>query len=172
MKKLLFIVAIAAISTTTFAQKKAAASSDSKIIFSLGVEAGLPVGSFGDFYSFGIGGSLQGEYLVAKELGITLNAGYIDYLGKTINGVKVAAAGIVPVMAGLKYNFTGGPYIHGQLGAGFGTQSGAGTSFAYAAGIGYGFTKAIDAEVKYQAYSNNGATSGTVGLRLAYNFGQ
>jgi hypothetical protein len=176
MKKLLFVVAIVAISVSVNAQKKKSTTSDSKMSFSLGVEAALPIGDFGDFYSFGIGGSVEGQYHASQNVGITLNAGYIDYIGKTVDfsgfSVKYPSSGVVPVMAGVRYTFTGGPYIHGQIGGAFGTQTGAGTSLAYAGGIGYDFVKAIGAEVKYQAYSKNSATSGSVGLRLYYTFGK
>jgi hypothetical protein len=176
MKKLLFVVAVIAISTGAFAQDKKKSSSESKFTGSIGVDAALPIGTFGDIYSFGIGGTLEGEYMAASSVGITLNAGYIDFIGKTVTiggqSFKYASAGLVPVMAGIKYHITGGPYIHAQAGAGFGTQTGAGTSFAYAGGLGYDFVKTVGAEVKYQAYSNNGASSGTVALRVYYTFGK
>jgi len=169
MKKLLFVVAIVAISVSVNAQKKKETSS-SKITGSIGVEAGLPIGDFGDFYSFGIGGSVEGQYHATENVGITLNAGYINYSIKSAFGG--GSAGIIPVMAGVRYSFTGGPYIHGQVGAAFGTQTGAGSSLAYAGGIGYDFVKSVGAEVKYQAYSKNSVTNGTVGLRLYYTFGK
>jgi hypothetical protein len=94
---------------------------------------------------------------------------------------------------------SGKTYLHGQLGAGFGSQ-GIGTSFWYGAGIGFDLSKAIDAEFKYMGWKQNtiaykGGTGGgggygggtgagtggnggggygghypTLGIRLAYNF--
>ena len=171
-------VVLAAISVN--AQKKTDSKEEQKVAFSVGVEGSLPVGTFADAYKFGIGGSAQVDFAVAPELALTLNAGYISYSGKstsfTIGGVtttyKNATAGLVPVLAGIKYKF-GSSMVYGsaQLGAAFSTQSGGGTSFAYAPGIGYNFSKNVDVLVKYQGFSNNGNSSSAVGLRLAYTFG-
>jgi len=59
-------------------------TSATPIIFSFGLEPAIPIGNFQDIYSFGIGGSLQGEYNPADDLGLTLNVGYISYSGKNI----------------------------------------------------------------------------------------
>lgn len=176
MKKLILsaVVLVAAIGanaqTNSNGTAKAAAS---KFGFSVGVEAAIPVGTFGDAYSFGIGGSAQGDIWVAPELAITINAGYINYSGKTIGGYKVPSVGVIPIMAGIKYKFAGsGVYASGQLGTGIFTGGGSSTSsFAYAPGIGYNFSKNVDALLKYQAYSKNSSSLGSVGLRIAYTFG-
>ncbi|CAN5156153.1 hypothetical protein BH09BAC2_BH09BAC2_24020 [soil metagenome] len=168
MKKLLFVLTIVALSTTVNAQSTKPAMMAKPVTFSVGLEVALPTGDFGKVYSVGYGASFQGEFAVANSVGVTLNAGYMTYAFKSQYGT--GHAGFVPVMGGLKYNIAAGPYLHAQAGAAFGTSSGQGTSFVYAAGIGYGFTKAIDAELKYQAYSQTGGSLGSVGLRLAYNF--
>ena len=165
-------------------------SSGKNIIWSLGVEPSLPIGHFNDLASFGVGASLQGEYKSGKA-GITLNMGYIDYFGKTVDSISYSDFKYWPLLAGLKY-YMGKTYLHGQAGAGFGSN-GLGTSFWYGGGIGMNFTKAVDAELKYTGWNqgtvnkNNGGTNAyggstgggsggygghypTIGLRLAYNF--
>ncbi len=167
MKKLCVALAIIAITTSVNAQE----SSRSKpILFSLGLEGALPLGDFGESHDFGFGGSLQGEYKAADDLGITLNAGYLTF-SKESNTVK--SFGLIPVLAGAKYYFGGGAYAHGQLGAGFGTDEGDGVNFMYSPGLGYMFARGFDAELKYVGIGNSGEDTGSanfLGLRLAYNF--
>lgn len=175
MKKLLLMSAII---LAIVASANAQTTRDKPLLFSIGLEGALPVGEFGDTHSFGIGGTAQGEYKVASDLGITLNAGYITYSGKdytlpVIGTVEGESFGLIPVLAGVKYYFGKGAYAHGQLGAGFGTDKGDGSNFMYAPGIGYMFAPGFDAEVKYVGISLKGEDTGSlnsIGLRLAYNF--
>ena len=176
MKKLLLFLTIATTVTSVNAQKS---KTDKPLLFSLGLEGALPVGDFGDTHSFGIGGSLQGEYKADTDLGITLNAGYITYSGKEvtfpqpIGTIKMESFGLIPILAGVKYYFGGGAYAHGQLGIGMGTDEGQGSNFMYSPGIGYMFAPGLDAELKYTGLSSSGENTGSansVGLRLAYNF--
>ena len=82
MKKLFVITALLGV---TFA---ATAQNDSKKPFrvSIGAEAGLPMGDYGDYYSAVFGGSLQGEYSLDDNLAATLNAGYLNFSGKNGSG--------------------------------------------------------------------------------------
>lgn len=166
MKKLMSIVTIVVLTTTSLQ----AQTSSSPVKFSLGVEPSLPIGTFGDAYSFGIGGSVQGELKVADELGLTLNAGYINYSGKDVGGFKVPSSGIIPVLAGAKYYAAPSFYIHGQLGASFGTSTGGGTNFTYSPGIGFMASKNFDILLKYVGYSQTGGSSSAIGARVAYVF--
>ena len=212
MKKLFLVTAVAAFAISTNAQDTSMvghtqdtsrvsaarmyASGNSlrnrTFIWSIGIEPSIPFGHFKRYSSFGFGGSLQGE-LKPGKVGITLNVGYIDYFGKTVDTVKYSDFKYWPVLAGLKFYLSDKAYIHPQLGAGFGGK-GLGSSFWYGAGIGFNLSKAIDAELKYTGWEQNtitnsttgggaygggnGGTGGggygghypTIGLRLAYNF--
>lgn len=161
-------------------------------IWSVGLEPSIPVGHFHDLAGFGFGGSVQGEIKASRNVGVTINAGYIAYPGKTVDTISYPNFKYWPVMGGLKV-YLGKAYLHGQAGAGFGEQS-LGTSFWYGAGIGVNFTKRIDAEFKYAGWKQNEVTSSnesgnggiygggtggtpvygghysTLGLRLAVNF--
>jgi hypothetical protein len=147
------------------------ATSSKTMMWSIGVQPSIPIGEFTAYSGFGLGGSIQGEYKPSR-IGITLNAGYIDYFGKTVNGFKYADFSYIPVLAGLKYYMGSKSYLHAQVGPGFG-MNGLGTSFWYGAGIGLNFSKAIDAELGYMGWkqsiiSNNGSsysgTGGTTGV--------
>jgi len=133
-----------------------------KFIWSIGVEPSIPLGNFSNYTGFGIGGSLQGEYKPADRLGITLNFGFIDYFGKTVDTVKYSDFKYWPLMAGLKYYFTDMFYIHGQAGPGFGTD-GLGTSFWYGGGLGLNLGRAFDVELKYTGWKQNAVNTSTSG---------
>ena len=169
MKKLLLIFAVTVIATASLHAQS------SKPVFSIGVEPALPIGKFKDLgYNFGIGGSLQGEIKVANDLGLTLNAGYMNYSAKdiTIGGSTVngGSFGVVPVLGGVKYYVSPKVYAHGQLGAAIGTSSGSSTSFAYTPGIGFMLSKNFDVLLKYVGYSRKGENLNSIGARLAYSF--
>ena len=172
MKKvILSLVVVAIASLSASAQKEKAESKDLK--FSVGVEAGLPIGDFKSGYSFGIGGSVQGEYAVAETVGITLNAGYLSFTGKTITeggqSLKLPSTSMIPVLAGAKFHFTEKVYGHAQLGLSF-FNNGGGSAFTYSPGIGFDLAENFDILIKYQAASKSGSTLSFIGLRAAYTF--
>jgi len=163
MKKfLLATVLFVGVAVSSFAQSK-----DGK--FSVGVEAGLPVGSTSNAYNFVIGGSLKYDLPIATSTNFTISAGYSSFQGKTIAGFKFPAAGFIPVKAGIKYFFAPEFYGEAQLGAAFGTKSGSGTAFAYSPGIGYKFSDVVDLGVRYEGWSNNGTVS-QIAARLGFSF--
>ena len=186
MKRFIFLPALIVFTATVIAQDSltttdqsygyTAKTSPRTFIFSLGVEPTLTVGNFHHFASSGLGGSVQGEYKPGSNVGVTLNAGYIDYFGRTVNGTKYSDFKYWPIMGGVKIYMSKTSFIHPQAGPGFGTN-GLGTSFWYGAGIGFNLSRAIDAEFKYTgwkqgeiaahgstgAYGGTGGTAGTGG---------
>lgn len=172
MKKIFFSVAIIAIAFNANAQDSKTEIGSLK--FSVGVEAGLPLGDFKEISSFGIGGSLQGEYVVADNFGLTLNAGYLNFIGKTVTitglgSFKYPSTSIVPVLAGAKIYFSEQVYGHAQLGVSF-FNNGGGTVFTYAPTLGFMPAENIDLALKYQGASKDGGTLSFLGVRLAYGF--
>jgi hypothetical protein len=162
MKKILLaLLILGGTAFTTFAQSKDGGK------FSIGFEAGLPVGDAHNFYSSVFGGSLKYELPIAESTFFTLSAGYNSFKVKEIFGG--GSNGAIPLKAGIKYYFDRGFFAEGQLGAAFSTQSGGGTAFVYAPGIGYTFDGGFEAGVRYEGWSHNGTIS-QVGLRLAYRF--
>ncbi|WP_162499827.1 outer membrane beta-barrel protein [Mucilaginibacter terrigena] len=169
MKKvLLLLTAVCGLSASSFAQ-----SSDGGK-FSIGVEAGLPVGDLKNVSNFIIGGSLKYDHPIAEGTFITGSAGFSSIQGKEattpFGTVKVGNTSVVPVKAGIKYFLAENFYGEAQAGAAFFTQSGGGTAFAYAPGIGYSFGGGLDAGVRYEAWTKNGSTLSQVGLRVGYSF--
>ena len=191
MKKLFFVIAITAVTgslkaqdtsatindaqnnpatvTDTYSKPDRSTSGDKTVTWSIGVEPTVPIGHFGDLSGFGLGGFLQSELKPGNRVGITVNAGYIDYFGKTVNGFKYSDFKYWPVLGGLKFYMSDNSYLHGQAGAGFGTND-LGTSFWYGAGVGIGLGKSVDAELKYTGWkqgqivaTNNTTTTTTPG---------
>ncbi len=147
--------------------------------FSAGVEAALPVGNFGKNATFGIGGSAQADYKVATNVDITLNAGYISFGGKSraiagLGTFKFPTQNYIPVLAGAKFNFAENVFGSVQLGVTFTSFSGGTGStsvFTFAPGVGYKFSKNLDAILKYTGYNGSGmGLASTIGLRIGYTF--
>lgn len=170
MKKVIFTLAIATLGLTAVAQDK---GSDKTLKFSVGVEAGLPLGDFKEIASIGFGGSVQGEYAVAETVGVTLNAGYLTFTGKSVDlgggSVKLPSTSIVPVLAGAKFYFGEKFYGHAQAGMSF-FNNGGGSAFTYAPALGVMASENVDISVKYQGASKSGSTTSFIGLRVAYGF--
>jgi hypothetical protein len=172
MKKILFATMVClAAALTGSAQTKTETGK-----FSIGVEAGLPVGDASDISNLAIGGSLKYEHPVAAKTFVSLSAGFTEFLYKgefkdELNsiGISKSGEGFIPVKAGIKYYFNGGLFGEGQIGAVFSTENGGGTAFAYAPGIGYTFSKGLEAGVRYEGWSHNGTLS-QLALRVAYRF--
>ncbi|MGZ3851065.1 MAG: hypothetical protein ACXVKI_18185 [Flavisolibacter sp.] len=187
MKNLFFLIAWVVLGLSVQGQS---ATKDKTFISSIGVKPSVPFGHFSNYSGFGLGGNIQGEFKPSRW-GISLNAGYIDYFGKTVNGLKYRDFKYIPILAGLKYYLSSKSFLHGQAGPGFGTNK-LGTSFWYGAGIGQKLGKTLDAELAYTGWKQSltstsgtsiygpGTTGGTGGaygghyrtidLRIGFNF--
>lgn len=155
---------------------------------SVGPDIGLPVGSLSDRYDWSLGGSIEAEYSLAKDLGLTLNTGLYN-LFTANNGYSLHEKTytkdlqVLPVKLGLKYFVAGGLFLQGEAGASFLLNKSDGgydksTAFTYAPQIGYrigiGPNQFIDAGVKWVGntkYSDQGSSNNQFGVRIAYGFG-
>jgi hypothetical protein len=160
-------------------------STSSSVRLSAGVDAGLPVGDFSDTHNWSLGGSLQADIPVVKQLFVTVNGGYNNIFGKSINGssLNYTDVQLIPVKAGLKYFPLQNVYIQGEAGASFlvnknDLAANNSTAFVYAPQVGVVFPVGgksfIDAGVRFentQSFYTNGNSFSTLGLRVAYAFG-
>ena len=175
MKKLFLLTAILGVFAFSNANaQKDVAMNGPKL--GIGPEFAFPIGSFGDNWKFGYGGSLLYQHPVASNINLTLNAGYISFQSKElpIVGGKINA-GYIPLKAGASVFINENFYVNGELGAAFGTGDHAsGTAFAYSPGIGVEFPvsdkSSIDVSGRYEGWSKNGTIS-FIGVRAAFNFG-
>ena len=162
-------------------------ASSNGVIFSVGVDAGLPTGNLSNGYNWNIGGSVQADIPVMKQLFVTINAGYNSIQGKSDaygTGLSAANIQLLPVKAGLKFFPVNHFYIQGEAGAAFALNKNTlgfdnSAAFIYAPQIGYQFPLGgknfIDAGVRYEGSTKFVSTDDNsqvhfVALRLAYAF--
>lgn len=175
--------------TTTTTTTSTTTTTPGGIRYSIGVDAGIPVGNFKDNYKWNLGGSLQADIPVYKQqLFVTINAGYNNVFGKkNIGGVAnadVTDFKLLPVKAGLKFFPIENFYVQGEAGAAFllnKSDLGANksTAFVYAPQIGVQFpvskSSFIDAGVRYEATTKfatgvDASKVNFIGVRVAYGF--
>jgi hypothetical protein len=187
MKKLFLAVAVVALvallAAPSFAQKMAV---------SVGGDVLLPMGTFGDAYSIGFGGSARGQYNITPMFSAGLTAGYYTWTAKDVAAglVKPTFSG-VPVRVFGKYYFMpeGKARVYGiaELGLFFWsskvtvtlpffgtiTSDATGSDFNYAPGIGVELPAGkvtVDVSARYDGIATSGNSSGSLGARVAVNF--
>lgn len=167
------------------------ANGQGKISLGIGADVLMPIGSFGDVYNVGFGGTARGQYMVNDMFSVMLTAGYIS-IGAKDQGqsiVKLDNASMIPILAGAKYFFTPSsesfrPYGALEigitsfkqtlpsvtiLGVTYGGGSASSTEFTYAPAIGFesalgsGNTK-LDVAVRWNGISDANAIGGRVGV--------
>jgi hypothetical protein len=166
------------------------ANAQGKIALSVGADALLPIGSFSDFASFGIGGTVQGEYLLAPNASLTLRTGYISWIAKDVPaGAKISYSGI-PILVGGKYYFQpeGKTRFYGAVELGlmilsasaeatyYGQtikSSASESDFSVAPGVGVeiaaGAKGAVDISARYWGIFKDGSAH-NIGVRAGYKF--
>jgi hypothetical protein len=166
MKTITKIIATSAAVVALFFTTNANAQSSQKL--GIGITAGIPTS---DVYGVALGADLRYQFDIDKQLSIPVTAGYTNLSIKDEFGG--GSVGYIPVKAGVKYFFNdsgSGVYGLAELGAGFGTKSGSGTSFVYSPAVGYAWSNGLDLGAKYEGLARNGNSTGFFGLRLAYGF--
>ena len=78
MKKLALVL-------TVFTASMIGAKAQDGVTFGGGINAGIPVGSLHDGWSFGLGGQVQAEYGFADNIKGVATTGYTSYFGKSID---------------------------------------------------------------------------------------
>lgn len=124
-----------------------------------------------DPYGFVIGGDIRLQKDFVGPLSWTLGTGFTHF-GlkddfKDLPGVE--SYNVIPVKTGIKAYVSPHFYVGGEVGAGFATSGGAGTSFVWSPSIGYSFNNGLDLGVKYEDYTKYSNTK-QVALRVAYGF--
>ncbi|MFD2143921.1 hypothetical protein [Mucilaginibacter antarcticus] len=162
---------LALASTKMFAQDKG-------LTVGLGLEGGLPIGSFANGYNFGGGATLRLAYNLDETSAITATTGAIAFLPKKVTGVDMKAQLNIPIKVGYKYMLS--DVIYGLGESGFtiarvymptitgttgGVTSVSSTQFTYSVGVGAKLG-AFDPSIRYEGYSG----TGFLGLRLGFNF--
>ena len=166
--KLVLLVVLFVVTLSVSAQNSAKGSDEKPFKIGAGAMIGLPVGDVSNFTSLAYGIDLMGEYAVDPSFGVTLSAGYLDFAKKSgFSGFKM---GLIPVLVGGKYYFSEQFYGSAQVGISLSTQSGGGSAFTFAPGIGYKISNNFDLMLKYQSASKNGASTAFIGVRAGLTF--
>lgn len=143
--------------------------------FGAGIQLALPMGTFGNSYSFGIGAQLQGEYALTDQISGLATTGYTSFIGKTINtgfgDFKVPSVGHIPILVGARFYPSEQFFVGAQVGLGLYTGSGSSTSgFEYRPQVGYNADQ-FQVILSYDATAVTGGTFGYMGLTGIYKFG-
>ncbi|MHA4807219.1 outer membrane beta-barrel protein [Flavitalea flava] len=176
MKKCLLILAIAA--GTTFSTQ--AQINKEGFTFGAGVNVALPIGSFHDSHTFGIGGELQGEYMFSENLSAVATTGYTSYFGKsqTIDfgagpiTAKNPSVGLIPILVGARFYPSEQFFVGAQIGYGIFTGGGGGApkGFEYRPQVGFN-AESFQLILHYDGVSVTGGTLSHLGLTGIYKFG-
>lgn len=135
----------------------------------IGLDEGIPTAYISKYSSFVMGASLQGEYMALKELGVTLSANYLYFLGKD-GGDGLS---MLPALGGVNFYITPRVFLSGQLGASWyiGKESENKAYLTYAQGIGFQASKRVSLLAKYEGINvGPSKTYSFAGLRVAYRF--
>jgi len=113
------------------------------------------------------GADLRLQKIFGQGISGILTTGYYQFfkINKNDEGF-----GIVPLKAGLKYFPAKNIYVAGEIGAGFGTKNGMGTSFVFSPSVGFAFGDGFDASLKYENYTKYDGYAQLLALRVAYGF--
>ncbi|BFG71193.1 hypothetical protein KACHI17_20740 [Sediminibacterium sp. KACHI17] len=173
------VFAMTVIVTNTNAQTKKE-TKENKSRISFGVDAGIPSGGFGRTAKWNLGGSVQADLNIAKNvLYLTANAGFnYTYAERGTKG----DISMIPVKAGLKFMPVNFFYIQAEAGTSFVTNAkdidaDRSVLFTYAPQTGFliplGKGNFIDAGIRYESNSRLYKSSSRPdfwGLRIAYAF--
>lgn len=153
----------------------------SQIRYSIGADAGIPVGSFNTAYNWSIGGSIQADFPIVKDqVYATANAGFNNFFA---NDAGLNDVNTIPVKLGLKYFPVKYFYVQGEAGAAFisnkaSLRADKTAVFVYAPQvgtlIGLGGRNYLDIGARFEGntkFYNAGSSANFVALRVAYAFG-
>jgi hypothetical protein len=158
MKKTLFLIMLFSI----LALAVNAQSRNQRPYVSLGTTFGLPVGNDSNFYNLVWGLNAVGVFPVDPQFGLLLDGGYVNYFGKS----GVNNWGLIPILAGGKYNFSDKVFGVLKAGISFATSSGGGSAFTWTPGVGVMLTNKIALTLRYESASKNGWNDAFLGLRI------
>jgi len=139
--------------------------------FSIGIDAGLPIGHTKDVYGSSIGGSFKYDFYVANNAAFTASIGYIIFNMKSnLKSLGYTSQSFIPFKVGVKYHFVKGFYSEGQIGVSIfkDLADQIDAAFAFAGGLGYNFGS-VDAGIRYEGWAHD-AIINQVAARLAYSF--
>jgi len=187
LKKIIYLIAFLSFAIGAKAQNSAVPDTTR---VSVGLDGGVPNGTFNDSYAYNIGASAQIDVPITEKLYFTGNIGFNLFSPNTnigenpqaIQGVKVANMEILPAKVGLKYFLIRTFYLQAEGGeslllnksAVYGLNS---TGLTYAGQMGILFKmpnrRYIDVGFRYegvQSFYGDGHYNNFIAARVAYAF--
>lgn len=173
MKKILLALTLIFICFSVFAQKK-----KNHLKAGFGVEAAMPLADFGKDYYNGVGASFRLGYHFNPNTAITLQTGYMSFVGKSTNysvlshttSFRPTAVGFIlmPVKLGYRTSVANGFFFEPQ--AGITSLVGGGTNFTFAFITGWSIAPGLDFNARFETISAASGSLSFVGLGASYNF--
>ena len=134
--------------------------------FKAGINAGIPVGDAGDFYSFNIQADLAYLWEVSEEFNAGITAGYsTSSLKSEFDG---DAAGFIPIAVAGRFAVSDDFTLGADIGYALGVNDGNDGGFYYRPRIQYGISDSLDAVLAFSNVSLDGSTFSalTVGVEF------
>ncbi|WP_452224712.1 outer membrane beta-barrel protein [Lacinutrix chionoecetis] len=146
-------------------------------MFKVGVNAGLPVGDFSDFYSLSAGLDVAYLFPVSDDIYLGAATGFMNVFGEDLEStfgtttvtVEAEDAQFIPVAAAVRFNVSEEFYLGADAGYAISAGEGEGGIY-YRPRVGYSFSEKVGANLSYTGISNDGASLNTVGLGIEFTF--
>jgi hypothetical protein len=164
MKQIKTFLAVAFLLTAIFAS----AQTDKPLRLGIGI---IPGASLNNPAGFVLGADVRLQQGFGNSnVSWILTTGYTHFFETKQNGIVMfPTTSFIPLKAGLKVFPAANVYLAGEIGAGFGIETGVGTSFVYSPSIGIIVAKDWDLSIKYEHFTKYNETQ-QLALRIAYGF--
>ncbi|WP_435412524.1 outer membrane beta-barrel protein [Psychroserpens mesophilus] len=167
MKKLMLLAAVAVFSLSNVNAQELRA----------GLNGGLPIGDFSEFYSFSFGLDVNYLWEVSDDFSAGIATGYSTssgdsqdlgtFFGVNLGTIDYPDFSYIPLAAAGRYNASEAFVLGADLGYAIATGDGDG-GFYYAPMVGYNITEEFQANVSYRGVSVEGGSFSTINLGVNY----
>ena len=132
----------------------------------LGLNAGIPLGSRGDFASFVANIDIEYDWAVSETVAAGIGTGVTVYSGKDM----FADFKYLPVMASADVSLSDAFSLGGDAGYGISLESGIDGAFTYRFLARYMLSEHFDVTGRFNAFAGNGGTLTNTSIGLGYRF--
>ncbi len=167
MKKLFLMAGLALFSMSAFAQDGDEGSGNSG--FRVGLNGGIPVGDFSDWYSFTVNLDVEYDWDVSEDFTVGVGTGYTCYFDKEIDGFSLGSFDYVPIYGSVDFNISNEVSVGGDVGYAV-AISGSGGDLLYRFQFRYEVSEDVDVQIRYNSVSGDGASISYVSFGVGYNF--
>ncbi|GGE31749.1 outer membrane beta-barrel protein [Psychroflexus planctonicus] len=141
----------------------------------LGINAGLPMGDTGDFYTFGA--ALDANYLweISEDFSLGGTTGFLYAFGDSFDTAggtfDVENAGYIPLAAAARYSLSEKIVVGTDVGYAIGVApSGSDSAFYYAPKAQYAFSETMSGVLSYRSVSVSGVSFDLLTFGIEFQF--